>query len=139
MYERMLDKQAVPQKDEMTAYCGENGERFSALNNWLSETYGTQQKIVFPYGNHYGWGVSHRKKQKLIANIFAEQNAFTVMLRLSNEHFQSVYQSVGGYTRNYIDNSYQCGDGGWIQYRVTCAEHFDDIQKLLTVKCDFLK
>ena len=38
-------------------------------------------------------------------------------------------------TQEYIDNKYPCGDGGWIHYRVLCREHFDDIQKLLDVKC----
>ena len=25
--------------------------------------------------------------------------------------------------------------GGWIHYRVTCKEHFDNIKTLLSVKC----
>lgn len=29
MYERMLNKKAAPAIEEMTEYCGENGERFS--------------------------------------------------------------------------------------------------------------
>lgn len=33
-----------------------------------------------------------------------------------------------------IDHKYPCGEGGWIHYRVTSREHFDDIRKLLTVK-----
>lgn len=63
MYERMLNKQVAPSFEDMAAYCGENAELFTLLNEWL------------------------------------------------------------------------CGDGGWIHYRVTCKEHFDDIKKLLAVKC----
>lgn len=135
MYERMLDKQNEPTIAEMTAYCGESGDLFTLLNEWLSQTYGTVQKSVFPYGNHYGWGIAHRKKQKLMCNIFAEKNAFMVMLRLSDKQFQSIYEQVQTYTKEYIDNQYTCGDGGWIHYRVTCRAHFEDIQKLLAVKC----
>ena len=135
MYERMLDKEKEPTVEEMTAYCAENGELFTLLNEWLSRAFDTVQKITFPYGNHYGWGVAHRRKQKLICNVFAEKNAFTVMMRLSEKQFQSIYEEVQPYTRGYIDNQYSCGDGGWIQYRVTCREHFEDIRKLLTVKC----
>lgn len=51
MYERMLNKQIVPTVEEMTEYCGENGERFSMLNDWLTTTFHTEQKLVFPYGN----------------------------------------------------------------------------------------
>ena len=58
MYERMLDKQNEPTIAEMTAYCGENGELFALLNEWLAQTYGTVQKPTFPYGNHYGWGIA---------------------------------------------------------------------------------
>ncbi|GAA6408361.1 MULTISPECIES: DUF3788 domain-containing protein [Blautia] len=135
MYERMLNKQEEPTISQMTAFCGENAELFTLLNEWLSQTYGSAQKITFPYGNHYGWGIAHRKKQKLLCNIFAEDNAFTVMMRLSDKQFDSVYSQVRKYTQDFIDNRYSCGDGGWIQYRVTCREQFEDIQKLLCVKC----
>lgn len=135
MYERMLDKQVVPSIEDMTFYCGENAELFILVNEWLSQTYSTTQKTVFPYGNQYGWGIAHYKKNKLICNIFAENNAYTVMVRLSGKQFESVYSQVGKDTQEYIDNKYPCGDGGWIHYRITNREHFDDIQKLLTVKC----
>lgn len=55
----------------MADYCGENGERFILLNQWLGKTFETEQQIVFPYGNQYGWGVAHRKKRKLLCNVFA--------------------------------------------------------------------
>lgn len=135
MYERMLNKLAEPTIAEMTAYCGNSAEWFVQLNEWLSQSYETVQNVVFPYGNQYGWGIAYRKKKKLICNVFAENNGFTVMLRLSNGQFEGVYHQVQKYTQEYINKNYSCGDGGWIQYRVTCKEHFDDIQKLLTVKC----
>lgn len=135
MYKRMLNKQAEPSIEEMTAFCGENAERFSLLNEWLASAFHTEQKVVFPYGNHYGWGVAHKIKNKLICNIFAEDNAFTVMMRLSDQQYQTVYDRIQEYARDYIDNKYPCGDGGWIHYRVTGGEHFDDIKTLLAVKC----
>lgn len=78
MYERMLDKQATPTIEEMTEFCGENAERFLLLHEWLTSAFHTESKIVFPYGNHYGWGITHKKKNKLICNVFAEDNSFTV-------------------------------------------------------------
>ena len=90
MYERMLDKHIIPTVSEMTEYCGKNAGLFNLLNEWLSETYGTVQKVVFPYGNNYGWGISHKKKEKLVCNIFAENNSFTVMMRLSDKQFDSI-------------------------------------------------
>lgn len=120
---------------DMTAYCGDNAQRFAQLNEWLSTAYGTEQSIVFPYGNRYGWGVAHRKQGKLICHLFAENNAFTVMLRLSDKQYSSLYSQVGSTGQAYIDKRYPCGDGGWIHYRVTDREHVDDLQKLLAAKC----
>ena len=135
MYERMLNKKEVPTIEEMTAFCGENSERFALLNEWLSALFDTEQKVVFPYGNNYGRGVAHKKKNKLICNVFAEENSFTVMMRLSDKQYKTVYDGLRKYAQEYIDNKYPCGDGGWIHYRVTGDENFDDIKTLLTVKC----
>lgn len=135
MYERMLNKQTPPTMEEMIAYCGASGERFTQLNEWLTATYQTEQKITFPYGNQYGWGISHHRKKKLICNVFAENGSFTVMVRLSGKQFNSLYAEVLPYTQEYIDNKYPCGDGGWIHYRVTSPEQLSDIQKMLSIKC----
>lgn len=135
MYERMLDKQAMPTLAEMTAYCGDCAALFTLLNAWLTGQYGTSQSVTFPYGNQYGWGIAHRKGKKLICHVFPEDGAFTVMMRLTNAQFESVYSQVQERTQEQIDHKYPCGGGGWIHYRVACREQLDDIQTLLTVKC----
>lgn len=135
MYERMLNKQAIPTVAEMAAYCAENADRFSTINDWLTTTFRTEQKVVFPYGNKYGWGIGHYKKKKLMCNIFAENGAFTIMMRLTNKQYEAIFDSLTKYTREYIDNKYPCGDGGWIHYRVVNQENFDEITKLLEMKC----
>lgn len=135
MDERMLNKQVEPTIEQMADHCGKQAQLFTFLNDWLSDMYGTLQKVTFPYGNKYGWAVNHRIKQKLICNIFAEKDAFTVMVGLSNFQFETIYEKLNKYTQDYIDDKYSCGDGGWIHYQVTCNEHFDDIKKILTVKC----
>lgn len=136
MYERMLSKQEKPTVEEMTEYCGENSERFAMLNEWLTASFGTEQRQVFPYGNSYGWGIAHKVKSKLICNVFAENNSLTVMMRLSDKQWQGVYDRVQKYTQEHIDSRYPCGDGGWIHYRITSQEHFEDIKTLLAVKCE---
>ena len=60
MYERMLDKQAKPTIEEMTKFCSENSKRFTLLNEWLTSSFNTEQKVVFPYCNKYGWGIAHK-------------------------------------------------------------------------------
>ena len=135
MYERMLNKSEMPTIDDMTAYCGNMGALFSALNAWLSAEYGTAQTVVFPYGNGYGWGISHKKKGKLICNVFPENGAFTVMLRLTNAQFASVYDRLGEAAQGCIDRKYPCNDGGWIHFRVLNEAQFEDVKGLLSVKC----
>lgn len=109
MYEKMPDKTTPPTVEYMTEYCGEMGEVFLSLSRWLEDTCGTETKIVFPYGNKYGWGVSHRKKKGLICDVFPENNAFAVMMRLKNSQFAAVYGQMAEYSKNYIDHRYPCG------------------------------
>ncbi len=135
MYERMLDPGRQPSEAELAAYCGGTAALFTELNNWLSQTYGTARTVTFPYGKHYGWGVAHRKKGKLLCHVFAEDQAFTVMMRLSDAQFSSVYAQLSAGTQDCIDHKYPCGNGGWIHYRITTQEQFEDIQTLLSVKC----
>lgn len=134
MYERMLDKTVTPTLAEVTAWCGENASRFTALNDWIAANYSLEQKIVFPYGNRYGWGIAHRKKAKLICNVFAESGAFTVMTHLSDKQFQAVFPQLSAYAQGIVDHKYPCGDGGWIHFRVTDDHHMDDIMALLNAK-----
>ena len=139
MYERMLNKSENPTVKNMTAYCGETARMFSELNEWISREYGTTQAIVFPYGNSYGWGISHKRKGKLVCNVFPENDAFTVMLRMSDPQFVAVYNRLEYYARNYIGNKYPCNDGCWIHYRITAREQLTDIQTMLTAKCGSVK
>ena len=134
MYDRMFYKTRIPTKDELIEHCGNMSELFSSINDWLNVEFETESQIVFPYGNSYGWGISHKKKKKLICNIFAEKDAFTVMLRLSDKQFQSVFMKLRKYTQDLIDNKYPCNDGGWIHYRVISSHDLEDIKTLLAVK-----
>ena len=48
MYERMLNKQAMPTIEGMMAFCGKNAGRFPLLNQWLTFHFAAEQKAVFP-------------------------------------------------------------------------------------------
>lgn len=135
MYERLLDKQTVPSIAELARYCDGTGEMFLQLNRRLSEAFDTTQEIRFPYGKQYGWCVTHRKKKKLICDIFAENGAFTVMMRMSNRQFAGIYEQLSPYGREFIDNKYPCGEGGWVRYRVLQEKHLEEVLLLFTTKC----
>lgn len=134
MYERMLNKAVRPTYEEMAEYCGKRKEEFTAFNHFLSDAMGTDSEIRFPYGNSYGWSVTHRYGKKLVCDVFAEADAFNVMLRLPSKTFDSAYPSLGEYARKCIDTKYPCGDGGWLHYRVIEQEQLEDIMRLATLK-----
>lgn len=99
MYERMLNKLERPSSSDLNLYCGSKSELFQSLNSFLSDNYKTSQEIHFPYGKKYGWCVTHWKGKKLICDVFAEAEAFTVMMRLSNWQFDDVYEDLQVHTK----------------------------------------
>ena len=119
----------------MTAYCGENGGFFTSLNEWLSRTFATEQKVVFPYGNQYGWGIAHRLKQKLVCNIFAENNGFTVMVRLSDSSMIPSTASCIHIPGSTLTQSIPAVTAAGFIIELHVRKILYDIQKLLTVKC----
>lgn len=134
MYERMLDKANQPTFDEFTIYCGNTRELFLDLDRFLTEELRADKLLRFPYGNKYGWSYKYFIKRKHICDVFAEKDAFTIMVRLDNEQFESIYNDLLQYTREFIDHKYPCSDGGWIHYRVLSKEHTEDIKMILNKK-----
>lgn len=135
MYERMLDKQTPPSWEEFTAYCGENQGRLLQLHGFLTQTLGLLAQLRFPYGNSYGWAMNYAKKSKHVCDVFAEQGAFTVMLRLSGAQLVACKAGVSPHGQTLIDGCYPCGDGGWLHYRVLQPDHLADVVQMLGTKC----
>lgn len=134
MYERMLNKSITPTLEEMSQYCNKSKDLFLQLNEWITVNFYTSQEIVFPYGNSYGWGIAQRKGKKLLCNVFAEKDAFTVMIRLTNKQYKSVYNDLQESTKKVIDNYYPCNDGGWIHYRICNVLDYEDIKRIIKAK-----
>lgn len=134
MYERMPDKQQKPTREEFVNYMGNTKALFEQLNAFLSSNLSAEQLLRFPYGNNYGWGIKYFIKSKHICDIFAEKDAFSVMLRLTNAQLLSVYDSVSDSTKQRIDSKYPCGEGGWINCRILNGEDLRDIETLLQLK-----
>lgn len=134
MYERMLDKQQKPTYEEFIDYLGSAKPLFEQLDNYLLVDLGTERQLRFPYGNKYGWSMKYFVKHNHICDIFAEKDAFSVMLRLTNKQFLDVYNIMSEYTKQFIDNKYPCGEGGWIHYRVLNPNNLQDIIVMLQLK-----
>lgn len=134
MYERMLDKQNKPTEAEFTAHCGDCQDRLAQLDDFLTNELKSEKSLRFPYGNSYGWSLKYFIKRKLICDLFAEKDAFTIMLRLTDAQFEKHYDQLSDYAKRLIDEKYPCGEGGWIHYRVLPSRPLDDIETLLKAK-----
>ena len=134
MYERMLDKQAKPTEDEFAAYCGACKELFEEVDAYLRNECKAERTLRLPYGNAYGWGMKYAVKKKHICDVFAEKDAFTVMMRMTDQQFQSVYNNLSNDAQKLIDGKYPCGEGGWIHYRGLNRRQADDVKLLLAQK-----
>ncbi len=134
MYERLLGKQNKPTINEFYDYSGKCKNDLVKLNDYLTSDLKLDTLLRFPYGNNYGWGIKYFIKGKHICDVFAEKDAFTVMIRLTNKEFDEVYNNVSKYAQKYIDNKYSCGEGGWIHFRVIDSDHLEDVIKLINKK-----
>lgn len=101
MYERMLDKSNKPTLCEMIEHCKTAGKLFERFNQDISADHKTESEIRFPYGNSYGWGIKHKLKNKHVCDIFAEKDAFTVMIRLTNLQIGSIYSDLSDTRKKY--------------------------------------
>lgn len=54
---------------------------------------------------------------------------------MSNKQYEILYGQLTKHAQEVIDNKHPCGDGGWINYRVTCEEYLEDAKRLLSEKC----
>lgn len=134
MYERMLNKQILPSFDDLISYCGKCGTLWEELDNWIKKEYDAKTQIRFPYGKNYGWSIKYSKSSKHICDIFAENEAFTVFLKLSCEAFELIKSNLSEYSKEIYANKYPCGDGGWIRYRITDSKHTDDAKRFINAK-----
>lgn len=134
MYERMLDKLHRPAGEEFFAYCGGCRGLAEKADDYLLSECGCESLLRFPYGNSYGWSIKYFIKSRHICDLFAEKDAFTVMLRLSDAQFAKCYADLSDHAKELIDGKYPCGEGGWIHYRVLTEQQFNDIKMLLQLK-----
>lgn len=66
--------------------------------------------------------------------MFAEDNAFSVMMRLTEKECSAVYEQLSPYGRDLIDHKFPCSDGGWVHYRVLSEEQLGEVKKILYTK-----
>lgn len=130
----MLDKQTVPSFDEMISYCGDVGELWLKVDKYLKDELDMKGCIRFPYGNKYGWSIKYSYKNKHMCDVFAENSAFMVLIRISDDAIKPIYNELSSYAKTVWDNKYPCGSGGWLNYRITNKEQLQDLMKIIDIK-----
>ena len=136
MYERLLDKATIPTFDDLINYSGASSALWLELDEYLKDNFFAKSSIRFPYGNKYGWSVKYNLKNKHICDAFAENGAFSLHFRMSNDCIDLVYENLTDYAKEVCDHRYPCGEGGWLTYRVLLPVQLDDAKKLLTAKME---
>lgn len=132
MYERMLNKQIVPEFDDLISYSGDCGALWIGLDEFLKERFEASRLVRFPYGNSYGWGTKYSRKSRHICDVYAEAGAFTAHFQISHGAVDTLV--LGEYAQKIWEDRYPCGSGGWLQFRVLCEEHLEELKKLLVAK-----
>ena len=133
MYERILSNQEVPTFDNLIQHSGKNGKLWLDLDEYLTNEFQAVKLIRFGFGNE-GWSVKYSKKNKYICDVFAENGAFLVFFRVSNNAIGTIYDELDENSKQGWQNKYPCGEGGWIRIRVLNDEHLKSLKKIINAK-----
>lgn len=136
--ERLLDKNKMPESDEIRAFLGkEASERLAKLEEFLNKSYDIRRELKFPFGDSYGWGYKYSHKSKMLCYVFFEKGGFTVTISIGKNEITGLCKIIDVLlpkTRELWENRYPCGDGGWIHYRAENDGELMDIEKLIRLK-----
>ena len=78
-------------------------------------------------------------KNNLIFDIFAENSAFMVLVCIPNDAIQSLYGELSDYAEKVWNDKYPCGNGGWLNYRITDNDQLQDLIKILDIKVSIFR
>jgi hypothetical protein len=138
MHERMLNKGVKPTTSEIIDYIGKsNNELLEAFESELNSRYDIIKELRFPYGNSYGWSFKYSHKKKHICDLFFEKGSIAITIPMPSKLAEKVNEKVDTLlpqTRKMWNEKYPCGDGGWVNYRVSSKEELADILFLIALK-----
>ena len=138
MYERLSDKNFMPKIEEFIIYIGACKDLFENIDLFLKNELNAEMKLGFSSDSSVrGWGVVYKNKSKYFGTIIAEKEAFTVVMRLTDNQMKKAYDLVLPYAQNYLKNYHRTSNGGWVQCRVLNMEHLDDVKIILKIRNEY--
>ena len=135
----MLNKQIVPNGNEINAYIGKkSSECIEIIKNKLEKVFVLKMELKFPFGKSYGWGYKVSDKTQHLFYIFFEKGSITITLQINKiktENELNKFNQLSEEGRKYWENRYPCGEnGGWIHYRITNKKQLKDIGIFLSIR-----
>ena len=139
MYERMLNKNTIPEINEINDYIGKKSvEYIELIIESLRNVLDIKLELKFPFGNNYGWGYKVSNKTRHLFYIFFKKNSIVITLQISkikSEKELKIYNELSEEGKKYWENRYPCGDnGGWLHYRILNKRQLKDIGLFLKIK-----
>lgn len=139
MYERMLDKNNIPEVADIEKFIGnESNGRLQALEKLLQNKYLINRELRYPFGNSYGWGFKYSHKKKHLFYLFFERDALTATIQIGDKEVPALTDQLHLFSQKaqlLWANRYPCGqNGGWIHYRILSDADFDDIIRFIALR-----
>jgi len=135
MYARLSEKNTVPTIDEFILHIGTCKELFVNIDLFIADEFGAEKRLAFASDkNVRGWGVSYKYKSKYYGSVIAEKDAFTVVMRLTDDQLKKAFDEVSPNTQECLNNYQRTSNGGWVQCRVLNLRQLDDVKKILRIR-----
>ena len=100
MHERMLDKNNVPNEDDIKNHIGEKSVGYiEIIKKSLEKIFDINMELKFPFGNNYGWGYKVSNKSKHLFYIFFEKNSISIMLQIKKIVNEKKWNNIVNYLK----------------------------------------
>ncbi len=139
MYERLLDKNDLPEEAFIREYIGKDAYALLLeFEEFLNRHYDIRRELKFPFGNQYGWGYKYSHKTSHLCYVFFESGAITVTLQLGDNCVAKINETLPFLSQKANElwqDRYICGkEGGWLHDRVLDAADLNDVVELVKIK-----
>ncbi len=136
-FERMLDKEKTPTRQDIVAYLGKDAAAaWDDITTFLTENYNFTPETVFG-GKKYGWAVRYRRSGRSFCTLHPEKGAFTVLVVLGGKETEQALGALSDFSPNVADtisSAKQYHDGRWLWLRVLKKNDTADIKRLIQIK-----
>jgi len=137
IYERMLDKEHTPAKQDIIDYLGEGAAgAWNDVVSFLEDNYNFEPETIYG-GQKYGWVVRYRRSGKTLCALYPERGAFTILIVLGKKEVEQALVGLPEFNPGVADtisNAKQYHDGRWLWIRVLNKDDTDDVKRLVQIK-----